>query len=83
MDKELLEIVCCPKTRQDLRLADAQELSSLNAAISQGSVKNVQGNHVKRPVDEALIRKDGQVAYPVRDGIPVLLVEEAMVLSAI
>ncbi len=83
MDKELLEIVCCPKTHQDLRLADAQELSALNASIGQGSVKNVQGAQVKRSVEEALIRKDGQVAYPVRDGIPVLLVEEGMVLNAI
>lgn len=30
----------------------------------------------------ALIREDGRVAYPVREGIPVLIVEEAIALGA-
>lgn len=29
-------------------------------------------------LDAALIREDGRVAYPVRDGIPVMLAEEAV-----
>lgn len=83
MDKELLEILCCPQTRQDLRLAEAQELSELNAAISRGSVVDAQGRTIKRPVEAALVRQDGKRAYPVREGIPVLLAEEAMVLEGI
>ena len=30
---------------------------------------------------DALIREDGTVLYPVREGIPVLLVEEGIVLE--
>lgn len=83
MDKELLEILCCPQTRQDLRLAEAQELSELNAAIARGAVIDAQGRIVKRPIEAALVRQDGKQAYPVRDGIPVLLAEDAMVLEGI
>ena len=83
MDKELLEILCCPQTRQDLRLAEAQEISELNAAITRGILVDAQGRTVKRPVEAALVRQDGKRAYPVRDGIPVLLAEEAMILESI
>jgi len=81
VDKELLEILCCPETRQDLREAQGQELSDLNAAIARAQVKDVQGRPVKRALESALLRQDGKRAYPVRDGIPVLLVEEALVLD--
>ncbi|MDD5199881.1 MAG: Trm112 family protein [Terrimicrobiaceae bacterium] len=31
-------------------------------------------------IEAALIREDGRVAYPIRDGIPMLAVEEAIAL---
>lgn len=83
MDKELLEILCCPQSRQDLHLAESAELSELNSAIGRGVVVDVQGRTVKRPVEAVLVRQDGKVGYPVRDGIPVLLTEDAMVLDGI
>ena len=32
-------------------------------------------------LDAALLRDDGRVAYPIRDGIPVLIAEEAIALD--
>ena len=83
MDKELLDILCCPETRQDLRLAGVEELRALNLAIGRGEMRDAQGRPVAEVVEEALVRADGVRAYPVRGGIPVLLVDEALVLEGI
>ena len=32
-------------------------------------------------LDAAFLREDGQVAYPIREGIPVLIAEEAIALD--
>lgn len=34
-----------------------------------------------RPTEAALVREDGRVAYPIRDRIPLLVIEEQMPLS--
>ncbi|HXP90685.1 MAG TPA: hypothetical protein VN931_07140 [Fibrobacteria bacterium] len=83
MDKELLDILCCPETRQDLHLAGPDQLRDLNAAIARGVVRDAQGRTVAESVDEALVRQDGLRAYAVRRGIPILLSDEALVLEGI
>jgi uncharacterized protein YbaR (Trm112 family) len=83
MDKELLDILCCPETNQDLRLAGTEELRDLNLAIGRGAVRDAQGRTVAEAVEDALVRVDGLRAYPVRGGIPVLLLDEALVLEGI
>ena len=80
-DKALLDILCCPETRGKLGMADEALLSTLNSAISAGSVKNVGGEKVTEPLAEALVTTDKKRVYPVREGIPVLLADEAILLS--
>lgn len=67
MDEAFLEILCCPITHQPLRLADARTLERVRT----------QSNH---ELSEALVREDGQTAYPVVNGIPLLVPEEAIAL---
>ena len=77
---DLMEILCCPETHQDLRLAEPAAIDRLNSRITAGTLKNRVGQPVREKLDAGLIRSDGKYLYPVRRGIPVMLVDEAIPL---
>lgn len=81
MDPELLDILVCPETKQAVRPADAGLLARVNAAIEAGTVRTRSGATVTEPLTGGLVREDGAVLYPVRDDIPVMLVDEALPLG--
>jgi len=78
VDPALLEILVCPETRQPVRPANEDLLGRLNEAIRAGEVANRGGNAVEDSVDEGLVREDGKVLYPVREDIPIMLIDEAI-----
>lgn len=80
MNEELLPIICCPQSRQPLSLLDGDGLVRLNRRIAQGEIRNAAGETVTLPLEKALVREDGRIAYPVRDSIPLLVVEEGIPL---
>ena len=52
LDRELLEILACPKCKGDIRLTENED---------------------------GLICEKCKLLYPIRDGIPVMLIDEAIV----
>jgi uncharacterized protein YbaR (Trm112 family) len=80
-NSSLLDIVCCPLTRAPLERLSEAKLHRLNQLIVEGRIKNEAKEVVSDPLDEALVTRDGHLAYPVRDGIPVLLIEQGIVMS--
>ena len=80
---ELLEILVCPETKQKLRLAGKEVLDRVNQGVAKGYVRNQCGEQVKGRVEEALVREDGRVLYLVQDGIPVMLLDEAILLDSL
>jgi uncharacterized protein YbaR (Trm112 family) len=80
IDKDYLQLLACPETRQPLEEAPAALLKTLNARIAQGSVKTKGGRAVTDPIQSGLVRKDGKALYPIHDRIPILLVDESIPL---
>ncbi|GJM20839.1 MAG: hypothetical protein DHS20C15_07540 [Planctomycetota bacterium] len=81
LDKDLLAILACPETKEPVSLADADLVSRLNAAIEAGGLSSRDGNKIERPLDAALLRQDGKVAYAVRGGIPIMLIDESIMVD--
>jgi len=78
VDQRLLDILCCPVSKRPLRAIGRKRLAAINQAIAAGAVLTVDGQPRTRALDDALQTDDGQVLYPVDDGIPVLLADEAI-----
>jgi len=82
-DKALPPILVCPMDRSPLSLADDQIVARINRAIAAGRVTTRAGRLVDQPIGGGLLRADKTLLYPISDGIPVLLADEAIPLSQI
>jgi uncharacterized protein len=81
IDKRLLEILCCPSTRQPVQPLSAAQLAAINAAL--GRLQHADGSDLPGPLKEGLITRDSKTVYRIDDGIPVMLAEQAVDVSAI
>ncbi|HEU0153030.1 MAG TPA: Trm112 family protein [Arenimonas sp.] len=83
MDRKLLDILCCPTSKQPLAPLGSAELAALNAAIAAGGITRADGNPQSEPLSEGLVTRDRKQVYRVEDGIPVLLADEALATTQI
>ena len=83
VDPELLEILVCPENKTPVTLADDDLMAKINAAIEAGTLKNRGGELVDAKVDGGLVREDRAYVYPIRDDIPIMLIDEAIALDSL
>jgi uncharacterized protein YbaR (Trm112 family) len=83
ISKDLLAILCCPDTKLPVMMADADLVRKLNEAIARGGLMNKGKKPVVEPVEGGLVRSDLKIFYPIRENIPVMLIEEGIPLDQI
>jgi uncharacterized protein YbaR (Trm112 family) len=81
IDAALLDILCCPLTQVPLQRMPETKLAELNALIAEKRIKNESKVVVETPLEAALMTRDGKLAYPIRDGIPILLIDQGIALA--
>ena len=81
INNELLQILVCPERHTLLTLADEELVNALNRAVAQRRLKNRGGELVEKMLDGGLVRDDRAMLYPVIDGIPIMLIDEAIPLD--
>ncbi|MCP4395721.1 MAG: hypothetical protein GY801_00210 [bacterium] len=78
IDGKLLEILACPETKETVAPADETLIAKINAAIEAGTLHNRGGEKISEQIDAGLLRGDKKFLYPIRDDIPIMLIDEAI-----
>ena len=78
IDQDIIDILACPATQRSLRPLPADKLRVLNDSITAGRAIYVNGDKIDEALDAALVTDNETLIYPIRDNIPVLLVERGI-----
>lgn len=83
LDKRLLDILCCPASKQPVSILTSAQLESINRAVDASQLVNAEGVAVTQRIAAGLITRDGRTVYRVDDGIPVMLADQAIATSQV
>ena len=76
-EKELLQRLQCPTTREPLESLDEKALEKVNTAIKAGGLTTRAGRTIEKVVEGALITRCGSTLY-LMSPFPKLLPEDAI-----
>jgi uncharacterized protein YbaR (Trm112 family) len=75
MNRDFLEMLCCPVDKTPLRVMSLGELADLNEVIAQGDARHASGDPVDSVIEGGLVSSSGAGTYTIADGVPILLPE--------
>lgn len=78
---DLLEILVCPETHKKVSIAEDNIIVELNKKIENRSLKNKSGEVLTEKFDGGLIREDLKVLFPIRRDIPIMLIDESILIA--
>ncbi len=84
ISEDLLNVIACPETKQDLVIAGDDLVEKINLLIESGELLDRAKQQVAEKIDGGLIAKeDRKYLYPIRNEIPKLLMDESIPLGNI
>ena len=83
LDKRLLDILCCPASKQPVALLSAAQLQALNRAVDAGQLRVQDGASVQKTFSAGLLTRDGRTIYRIDDGIPVMLIDQSISVTQV
>ena len=81
IDPALLTMIRCPVTKSSLSVADSNLIESINKQIDNRQIVNRIGQTVESSLDGGLLNADRTLLLPIRDGIVVLVSDQAISLT--
>jgi uncharacterized protein YbaR (Trm112 family) len=78
---DVLSFLRCPEDHSPLARVDSELVAQLNSYIRFRKLQNRAGQWIEKSIDGALTRASRDLVYPVIDGIPVLVRDEAISLA--
>jgi len=76
IDPKFVQMLRCPNDRTPLEVADESLVNAVNLAIERLEALNRLNQKVELTIEGGLC--SGQWLYPIRDGIPTLVTDEAI-----
>ncbi len=83
IDQELLDILVCPETKEPVSIGSEELIEKINKKINENTLLNRGNRVVTQTIDGGLIRNDQKFLYPIRENIPIMLIEEAIPLEGL
>lgn len=80
---EMLNILCCPTSKQPVRQMTKEELDKINSLIAGGKITFRDGSTVDQQLQDGLITVDNSTIYRIDEDIPVMLVSAGILTSQV